>query len=79
MTTTCMKKLKAYLDVRNQLLNFLREDVGSGDITSESIISSNTSALAHIICKSKKKKQSFLASTSAESYLERFVSAIPKF
>jgi nicotinate-nucleotide pyrophosphorylase (carboxylating) len=55
MTTTCMKKLKAYLDVRNQLLNFLREDVGSGDITSESIISSNTSALAHIICKSKKK------------------------
>ena len=50
-----MKNLKAYLDVRNQLLNFLREDVGSGDITSESIIPSNTSALAHIICKSKKK------------------------
>jgi nicotinate-nucleotide pyrophosphorylase (carboxylating) len=50
-----MKNLKAYLDARNQLLNFLREDVGSGDITSESIIASNTSALAYVICKSKKK------------------------
>ena len=49
-----MKDLDAFLNVRESLLSFLREDVGKGDLTSNSIISSDTFARAEIICKANK-------------------------
>lgn len=49
-----MKNLQTYLKVRESLTNFLKEDIGTGDITSNSIISPNISARAQIICKTKK-------------------------
>jgi nicotinate-nucleotide pyrophosphorylase (carboxylating) len=49
-----MKNLQVFLDIRESLRNFLREDIGYGDITSNSIIQQNISAKAEIICKSKK-------------------------
>jgi nicotinate-nucleotide pyrophosphorylase (carboxylating) len=49
-----MKNLQVFLDIRESLSNFLREDIGYGDITSNSIIQQNVSAKAEIICKSKK-------------------------
>ena len=49
-----MKNLQVFLDVRESLRNFLREDIGYGDITSNSVIQPNISAKAEIICKSKK-------------------------
>jgi nicotinate-nucleotide pyrophosphorylase (carboxylating) len=49
-----MKDLDTFLNVRESLLSFLREDVGKGDITSNSIISSDTFARAEIICKANK-------------------------
>ncbi|MFL6330572.1 MAG: carboxylating nicotinate-nucleotide diphosphorylase [Nitrososphaeraceae archaeon] len=49
-----MKDLDAFLNVRESLLSFLREDVGKGDLTSNSIISSYTFARAEIICKANK-------------------------
>jgi nicotinate-nucleotide pyrophosphorylase (carboxylating) len=49
-----MKDLDTFLNVRESLLNFLREDVGTGDLTSNSIISSDTYARAEIICKANK-------------------------
>jgi nicotinate-nucleotide pyrophosphorylase (carboxylating) len=49
-----MKDLGTILKVRESLLNFLREDVGTGDLTSNSIISSETYARAQIICNAKK-------------------------
>jgi len=49
-----MKNLQIFLDVRESLRNFLREDIGYGDITSNSVIQANISAKAEIICKSKK-------------------------
>jgi nicotinate-nucleotide pyrophosphorylase (carboxylating) len=49
-----MKNLQIFLDVRESLRNFLREDIGYGDITSNSVIQPNISAKAEIICKSKK-------------------------
>jgi nicotinate-nucleotide pyrophosphorylase (carboxylating) len=51
---TKMKDLDTFLNVRESLLNFLREDVGTGDLTSNSIISSDTYARAEIICKANK-------------------------
>ncbi|HYY65687.1 MAG TPA: carboxylating nicotinate-nucleotide diphosphorylase [Nitrososphaeraceae archaeon] len=48
-----MKELAELLDVRKSLLNFLQEDIGSGDITSNSIISPNISVRAEIICRAK--------------------------
>ena len=49
-----MKNLQAFLKVRESLTSFLREDIETGDITSNSIISPNISARAQIICKNKK-------------------------
>ncbi len=49
-----MKDLDTFLNVRESLLSFLREDVGKGDLTSNSIISSYTFARAEIICKANK-------------------------
>ena len=49
-----MKNLQVFLGIRESLRNFLREDIGYGDITSNSVIQPNISAKAEIICKSKK-------------------------
>jgi nicotinate-nucleotide pyrophosphorylase (carboxylating) len=46
-----MEDLNAFLNVRQSLLNFLREDIGTGDITSNSIIGSKAYARAEIVCK----------------------------
>ncbi|WP_415283395.1 carboxylating nicotinate-nucleotide diphosphorylase [Candidatus Nitrososphaera sp. FF02] len=44
--------LETFLDVRKALSAFLDEDVGTGDITSDSTIPADKSAKAEIICKS---------------------------
>ena len=49
-----MENLQAYLEVRNSLIGFLRQDFGTRDVTSESVITPNLSACAQIICKSGK-------------------------
>ena len=49
-----MENLQAYFEVRKSLIGFLRQDLGTGDVTSESILSPNLSARAQIICKSGK-------------------------
>jgi len=49
-----MENLQAYLEVRKSLIGFLRQDFGTGDVTSESVITPNLSACAQIICKSGK-------------------------
>src|SRR5919202_5571054 len=46
-----MKDLNAFLNVRESLLNFLREDIGTGDITSNSIVDPQAYARAEIVCK----------------------------
>src|ERR687886_1641932 len=46
-----MEDLNAFLNVRESLLNFLREDIGTGDLTSNSIIDSEACAQAEIVCK----------------------------
>ncbi|MGA9942263.1 MAG: carboxylating nicotinate-nucleotide diphosphorylase [Nitrososphaeraceae archaeon] len=40
-----------YLDERKALLNFLREDIGCGDITSNSVLKPNLLASSTILCK----------------------------
>lgn len=47
-----MQDLQTFLDVREMLASFLEEDIGSGDITSESIIPAGRKARAEIVCKS---------------------------
>lgn len=47
-----MQDLQTFLSVREMLANFLQEDVGAGDITSNSIIPDDLAARAEIICKS---------------------------
>jgi nicotinate-nucleotide pyrophosphorylase (carboxylating) len=47
-----LQDLQTFLNVREMLANFLQEDVGSGDITSNSIIPGNLAAKAEILCKS---------------------------
>jgi nicotinate-nucleotide pyrophosphorylase (carboxylating) len=49
-----MKNLRAYLEVRESLISFLQQDVGTGDVTSESVLSPDLFARAQIICKSGK-------------------------
>lgn len=49
-----MKNLRAYLEVRESLISFLQEDVGTGDVTSESVLSPDLFVCAQIICKSGK-------------------------
>lgn len=48
-----MENLKAFLNVREMLANFLQEDVGAGDITSDNIIPADLAAKAEIVCKSR--------------------------
>ena len=48
-----MDDLRKFLDVRQMLANFLQEDVGAGDITSDSIIPAGLEARAEIACKSR--------------------------
>lgn len=47
-----MQGLQTFLNVREMLANFLQEDIGTGDITSNNIIPSGLNAKAKIICKS---------------------------
>jgi nicotinate-nucleotide pyrophosphorylase (carboxylating) len=48
-----MDSLKAFLNVREMLANFLQEDIGAGDITSDNIIPADLPAKAKILCKSR--------------------------
>jgi len=48
-----MDELRTYLNVRQVLTDFLQEDVGAGDITSNSIIPAGLGARAEIVCKSR--------------------------
>jgi nicotinate-nucleotide pyrophosphorylase (carboxylating) len=47
-----LQDLQTFLNVREMLANFLQEDVGTGDITSSSIIPDGLFARAEIVCKS---------------------------
>jgi nicotinate-nucleotide pyrophosphorylase (carboxylating) len=47
-----LQDLAAILDVRQALESFLQEDIGSGDVTSDSIIPPSIAAKAEIVCKS---------------------------
>ena len=47
-----MEKLIDHFNLRKALLNFLQEDVGIGDITSENLENSDKSVTAKIIFKS---------------------------
>ncbi|MGI0034776.1 MAG: carboxylating nicotinate-nucleotide diphosphorylase [Nitrososphaera sp.] len=47
-----MDELQSFLNVREMLAAFLQEDIGAGDITSESTIPASVHAEAAIICKS---------------------------
>ncbi|MDQ3853130.1 MAG: carboxylating nicotinate-nucleotide diphosphorylase [Thermoproteota archaeon] len=48
-----MDDLQTFLNVKEILANFLQEDVGAGDITSDSIIPADLEAKAEIVCKSR--------------------------
>jgi nicotinate-nucleotide pyrophosphorylase (carboxylating) len=48
-----MENLQTYFNVRESLINFLIEDIGTGDITSNTTLSSSTSARAQIVCKTE--------------------------
>ena len=48
-----MDDLETFLNVREMLTNFLQEDVGAGDITSDNIIPADLRATAEIVCKSR--------------------------
>jgi nicotinate-nucleotide pyrophosphorylase (carboxylating) len=48
-----MDNLQTFLNVREMLANFLQEDVGAGDITSDNIIPADLEATAKIVCKSR--------------------------
>jgi nicotinate-nucleotide pyrophosphorylase (carboxylating) len=49
-----MENFQAYLEVRKSLVGFLRQDLGTGDVTSESVLTPNLHVCAQIICKSGK-------------------------
>ena len=49
-----MKQLSVF-EIRRSLTNFLREDIGTGDITSDTLISPHVYAQAQITCKSDNK------------------------
>jgi nicotinate-nucleotide pyrophosphorylase (carboxylating) len=48
-----MDDLQTFLNVRGTLANFLQEDIGAGDITSDNIIPTNLATNAEIACKSR--------------------------
>jgi nicotinate-nucleotide pyrophosphorylase (carboxylating) len=47
-----LQDLQTFLNVREMLANFLQEDIGTGDITSNSVIPGDLAASAEIVCKS---------------------------
>jgi len=49
-----MESLGSFLQVRKALAGFLEEDVGTGDITSDSVIPADLAAKAEIVCKTDK-------------------------
>lgn len=49
-----MESLGSFIEVRKALAGFLEEDIGTGDITSDSVIPAGVSAKAEIICKTDK-------------------------
>jgi nicotinate-nucleotide pyrophosphorylase (carboxylating) len=48
-----MDDLQTFLKVREMLANFLEEDIGTGDITSDNTIPNGLAAKAGIVCKSR--------------------------
>ena len=48
-----MNNLQTFLNVRDILANYLQEDLGAGDITSDNIIPADLVAKAEIVCKSR--------------------------
>jgi nicotinate-nucleotide pyrophosphorylase (carboxylating) len=48
-----MDDLEIFLNLREILNNFLQEDIGAGDITSDNIIPTDLKARAEIVCKSR--------------------------
>jgi nicotinate-nucleotide pyrophosphorylase (carboxylating) len=49
-----MKNLQSFLNVRDALVKFLGEDIGTGDVTSNCLIPQDLHSRAQIICKNKK-------------------------
>ena len=49
-----MKNLQSFLNVRDALVKFLDEDIGTGDVTSNCLIPQDLHSRAQIICKNKK-------------------------
>jgi nicotinate-nucleotide pyrophosphorylase (carboxylating) len=49
-----MKNLQSFLNVRDALIKFLHEDIGTGDVTSNCLIPDDFHSRAQIICKNKK-------------------------
>jgi nicotinate-nucleotide pyrophosphorylase (carboxylating) len=49
-----MKNLREFLNVRESLVKFLREDIGSGDLTSNCLVPPYLHSRAQIICRNKK-------------------------
>jgi nicotinate-nucleotide pyrophosphorylase (carboxylating) len=57
------------LELRATLINFLNEDIGTGDITSNLLIPKEIESTGTIICKSKDKTLSIVGSGLAEAKL----------
>jgi len=49
-----MKNLQSFLNVRDALVKFLDEDIGTGDVTSNCLIPQDLHSRAQIMCKNKK-------------------------
>jgi nicotinate-nucleotide pyrophosphorylase (carboxylating) len=49
-----MKNLQSFLNVRDALVRFLHEDIGTGDVTSNCLIPQDLHSRAQVICKNKK-------------------------
>ena len=49
-----MKNLQSFLNVREALVKFLHEDIGTGDVTSNCLIPQDLHSRAQVICKNKK-------------------------
>ncbi|HEX2067461.1 MAG TPA: carboxylating nicotinate-nucleotide diphosphorylase [Nitrososphaeraceae archaeon] len=49
-----MKNLQSFVNVRDALVKFLDEDIGTGDVTSNCLIPQDLHSRAQIICKNKK-------------------------
>jgi nicotinate-nucleotide pyrophosphorylase (carboxylating) len=49
-----MKNLQSFLNVRDALVKFLHEDIGTGDVTSNCLIPQDLHSRAQIICKNTK-------------------------